>query len=104
MSSNISSSSSLFNNQYGKARLEISIKFAFGNADLYSEWISKMMTWELFSEKSPSFVETAFWIIEDKVWDFPEPVDPTIAICLLKNLFPFTGTLTVGLDDNDEKV
>ena len=34
------------------------------------------------------------------VCDFPDPVEPTIAICLLKNLFPLTGTSISKLDDN----
>ena len=38
------------------------------------------------------------------MWDLPEPVEPTIAICLLKNLFPFTGTDTLVLSDKLEKV
>ena len=40
------------------------------------------------------FAPTAFWTIFATVWDLPEPVEPTTAICLLKNLFPSTGTST----------
>ena len=79
------------------------MKLAVGNADLYSEWISNMITWELLIEKSPLFSETAFCIIVDSVWDFPEPVEPTIATCLLKNLFPFTDILMFGFEDNEAK-
>ncbi|MNN88446.1 hypothetical protein D3C81_2061300 [compost metagenome] len=36
------------------------------------------------------------------VLDLPAPVDPTTAICLLKNLFPSTGTLMSGSVTNEE--
>ena len=74
----------------------MSMKFAAGNADLYSEWISNIITWELLIENVPFFSATAFCIIDDKVWDLPDPVEPTMATCLLKNLFPLTGILIFG--------
>ena len=46
----------------------------------------------------------AFWNIFATVWDFPEPLAPTIAKCLLKNLLPSTGIVTVGILANLEKI
>ena len=58
----------------------------------------------LFSPlKSDSFSLIAVCIILATVCDFPEPVEPTIAICLLKNLLPSTGTLMLWFVDNTEK-
>lgn len=60
--------------------------------------MSKTITCELLSEKSPSFSATAFWMTVARVCDLPEPVEPTTAMCLLKNLFPLTGTGTFLFD------
>ena len=67
---------------------------ALGKAFLYSECISKRTMWELFNlPVLSSFIKaSAFWKIFATVCDFPEPLAPTIAKCLLKNLFPSTGT------------
>ncbi|MNC09042.1 hypothetical protein D3C75_566570 [compost metagenome] len=41
-------------------------------------------------------------MIRVTVFDLPAPVEPTTAICLLKNLFPSTGTLISGSASNAE--
>ena len=67
--------------------------------------MSKIIMCELFSPSYvPSLISVADWIILATVCDFPEPVEPTIAICLLKNLFPLTGTEISGFEERLENV
>lgn len=42
-------------------------------------------------------------MIVARVCDLPEPVEPTTAMCLLKNLFPSTGTGMFLLEASVEK-